>query len=155
MMRTVMQIPVRRCLAFALLGLLACARQGTPDAAYRAFARAASERDADRAWALLSTDTQAWLDRRAKIVSAAVPGVVAPSGRQLLFGDAALATRPLTTTLVLRESRDQAVVEVAEEGGPKREVELIREGGWRVRIPEPTARDDRSAPAGAQPGGLP
>ncbi|OFX23421.1 MAG: hypothetical protein A2V77_00060 [Anaeromyxobacter sp. RBG_16_69_14] len=135
-----MRTPVMRGLALTAFLLLACAREGTgtPDAAYRAFARAASERDADRAWTLLSADTQAWLDRRAKTAAAAAPGVVAGSGRQLLFGDAALATtRPLTTTLVLRESRDEAVVEVAEEGGPKREVVLVREGGWRVRIPDP------------------
>ncbi len=136
MLMPAMRTPVMRGLALAAL-LLACAREGTADAAYRAFARAASERDADRAWALLSADTQAWLDRRAKTAAAAAPGVVAGSGRQLLFGDAALAIRPLTTTLVLRESRDEAVVEVAEEGGPKREVGLVREGGWRVRVPEP------------------
>ncbi len=130
---------VMRGLALIAVLLLACAREGTgtPDATYRAFARAASERDDDRAWALLSADTQAWLDRRAKAAAASAPGVVAASGRQLLFGDAALATRPLATALVLRESRDEAVVEVAEEGGPKREVGLVREGGWRVRIPDP------------------
>lgn len=142
MLMPVMRTPVMRGLpltAFLLIACAACAREGTgtPDATYRAFARAASERDDDRAWALLSADTQAWLDRRAKAVAAAAPGVVAASGRQLLFGDAALATRPLATALVLRESRDQAVVEVAEEGGPKREVGLVREGGWRVRIPDP------------------
>ncbi len=138
MLMPAMRTPVMRGLALAAFLLLACAREGTPDATYRAFARAASERDDDRAWALLSADTQAWLERRAKAAAAAAPGVVAASGRQLLFGDAALATRPLATALVLRESRDQAVVEVAEEeGGPKREVGLVREGGWRVRIPDP------------------
>ncbi len=126
------------CLATVLVALVACApRESTPDAAYRAFARAAAERDADRAWSLLSADTRAWLDGRAKKAAAAAPGVVAPSGRQLLLGDAALASRPLRSTVVVRESRDLAVVEVAEEGGARREVELVRENGWRVRIPEP------------------
>ncbi len=120
------------------LALLACAqRDGAPDLAYRAFVRAVSERDADRAWGMLSTDTQAWLEARARSAAAAAPGVVAPSGRKLLLGDAALAPRPLATAVVLRESRDLALVEAAEEGGARRQVELVREGGWRVRVPEP------------------
>jgi hypothetical protein len=120
------------------MALAACApREGSPEVAYRAFARAVSERDGDRAWELLSSDTRAWLEARAKTAAAAAPGVVPPSGRQLLLGDAALSVRPLASVLVLRESRDRAVVEAAEEGGPKREIELVREGGWRVRIPEP------------------
>jgi hypothetical protein len=123
--------------AFAFL---ACAsRESTPELAYRALAQAVSERDADRAWALLSADTQAWLEARAKAAAAKAPGVVPASGRELLLGDASLAPRPLASVLVLRESRDRAVVEVAEEGGPKREVELVREGTWRVRVPETRA----------------
>jgi len=124
----------------ALALALACAaREPTPDATYRAFARAAGERDAERTWALLSSDTRAWLDARAKAVAAAAPGVVAPAGRQLVLGDAALAHRPLASVLVLRESPERAVVEATEEGGAKREVELVREkrAGWRVRIPPP------------------
>jgi hypothetical protein len=123
------------------LALVACApREGSPELAYRAFVRAVNERDADRAWALLSSESQAWLEARAKSAAVAAPDVVAPSGRQLLIGDAALAPRPLASVLVVRESRDRAVVEAAEEAGPKREVELVREGGWRVRVPEPSAR---------------
>ena len=126
--------------ALAALALVACApREGSPEVAYRAFARAVTERDADRAWGLLSSDTQAWLEARAKSAAAAAPGVVAPSGRQLLIGDAALGPRPLVSVVVLRESRDRAVVEAAEEGGAKREVQLVREGGWRVRVPEPAS----------------
>jgi hypothetical protein len=124
--------------AFALI---ACApREGSPEGTYRAFVRAVSERDADRAWGLLSSDTQAWLEGRAKSAGAAAPGVMAPSGRQLLLGDAALAPRPLASVVVTSASRDRARVEAAEEGGPKREVELVREGGWRVRVPEPAPR---------------
>ena len=122
------------------LALVACApRDGSPEVAYRDFTRAVSEHDGDRAWDLLSSDTRAWLEARAKAAAAAAPGVVAPSGQQLLLGDAALAQRPLASALVVRESRDSAIVEAAEEGGPKREVELVREGGWRVRVPEPSA----------------
>ena len=123
--------------AVALALALSCARELPPAAAYRAFARAAADRDADRAWALLSSDTQAWLDARAKEVAAEAPGVVAPSGRALLLGDAALAARPVASAVVVRESRDLAVLAVQEEGGPKREVEMVRERGWRVRIPPP------------------
>ena len=89
--------------------------------------------------ALLSSDTQAWLDARARTAAAAAPGVVAPSGEQLLIGTAARTSPPVTGTIVLRESRDRAVVEVEEEGGAKREVELVREKGWRVRILPPAA----------------
>ena len=125
-----------------LLALVACApRESSPGVAYRAFARAVSERDPDRAWGLLSSDTQAWLEARARAAAAAAPGVVAPSARQLLLGDAALAPRPLASVVVLRESRDRAIVEAAEDGGAKREVELVREGGWRVRVPEPRPAD--------------
>jgi hypothetical protein len=128
-------------LILAAIALAACApREGSPGAAYRAFVRAVSERDADRAWGILSSDTQAWLEARARSAAAAAPGVVAPSGRQLLLGDAALGPRPLASVVVVRETRDRAVVEVAEEGGAKREVELVREGGWRVRVPEPAPR---------------
>jgi len=128
-----------RLVAAATLALaLACHRAGErPDAAYRAFARAVAERDADRAYALLSSDTQAWLEARAKSAAASAPGVVPPSGRSLLLGDASLAPRSLAEVVVLREARDRAVLSVAEEGGAKGEVELVREGGWRVRIPAP------------------
>jgi hypothetical protein len=132
-------MPRMRLATFLLISLLlACvAREGSPDLACRALARAVAERDSERAWALLSSDTQAWLEARAKKVAAAAPGVVPPSGEQLLLGTASRKSRPIGSVLVLRESRDRAVVEVAEEGGEKHEVELVREGGWRVRIPPP------------------
>jgi hypothetical protein len=117
---------------------MACAPRGdTPVAAYRAFTRAVGERDAAAAWGLLSSDTQAWLEARARRAAALAPGVVTPSARELLIGDRAAAHRPLATVVVLRESRDRAVLEASEEGGLKREVELVREGGWRIRIQEP------------------
>ena len=134
-----------RAVAIASLGVLlaagACApREGTPDSAYRAFARAVAEGDAERAWGLLSEDTQGWLDERARAVAATAPGVIAPSGRQLLLGSASRAVRPVSAAVVVRESRDRAVVEVEAEGGAKATVELVREGGrWRVRL-DPAAR---------------
>ena len=131
----------RRVLAaLALGGALAagCAqREGSPETAYRAFARAAADRDAERVWALLSNDTRAWLDERARAAAARAPGILPASGKQLLLGDAALTARPLAAVVLRRESRDRAVLEVTEEGGAPREVELVREQGWRVRLPAP------------------
>ena len=131
----------RRALAaLALAAALAagCARrEGSPETAYRAFARAAADRDAERVWALLSTDTRAWLDERARGAAARAPGIVPASGKQLLLGDAALTVRPLGAVVLRRESRDRAILEVTEEGGAAREVELVREQGWRVRLPAP------------------
>lgn len=132
---------MRFAFAVVLASALACAaREGSPDVAYRAFARAVADRDADRAWSLLSSDTQAWLEARAKAVAAAAPGVVQPSGRQLLLGTAARSGRPLANVVVIRESRDRAIVEVEEEGGARHQVEMVRESGWRVRVPPPEPR---------------
>lgn len=119
---------------------LACAAgEQSPDAAYRAFVRAVAERDGGRAWALLSSDTRAWLDARARAAAASAPGVVEPSGEQLLIGTAVRGSPVVNNVVVLRESRDRAVVEVEEEGGARRPVELVREEGWRVRIPPPAS----------------
>jgi len=123
----------------ALLSLSCSPREGVPFRAYRDFAEAVSEREADRAFALLSSDTQAWLRERARLAAGTAPGVVSPSAQQLLIGTAALASRPLASVVLLRESGSRAVVEAWEEGGPKREVELVREKGWRVRIPRPSS----------------
>jgi hypothetical protein len=133
--------PGRRRASLALLVSLACAR-GTPppDAVYRAFARAVEERDAKAAFALLSSDTRAWLDERARRAAEAAPGVVPASGEKLLLGEGALVARPLASVVVVRESLDEAVLRVTEEGGAPRDVELVREKGWRVRLPDPGAR---------------
>ena len=131
-----MRLP-RALIACALLGAACAAREEAPDTVVRAFARAVVDHDEDRAWALLSSDTRQWLDARAQAVAAAAPGVIAPSGAQLLLGNAARSSRPPKNVVVVRESRDRAVVEVEEESGVKRRVELVREQGWRVRIPPP------------------
>ena len=113
----------------------ACARPEAPDAAYRALAAAARARDADRAWSLLSSSTQAWLDARAKAAAARAPGVVAPSGKELLLAGGA-PVRPPRSIVVLRESADRAVLQVGDEEGPAHEVTMVREGRWRVELPE-------------------
>jgi hypothetical protein len=127
----------RRALLLALLALSCSSGADRPDAAYRAFVGAVADRDAERAFALLSSDTRAWLEARARAAAEAAPGVVAPSGRQLLLGDGSVAPRALAEVLVVREARDLAVVKASEEGGAAREVELVRERGWRVRIADP------------------
>ncbi len=123
--------------AAALAALPACRRDVSPADRYRAFAEAARDGKADEVWGMLSERSQAELDRRAKALAAkAPPGVLASSGRAMVLGDlSALAPRP-TSIVVVRESRDAAVVSVEAEGQPTREVSLVREGGvWRVVVP--------------------
>jgi hypothetical protein len=131
----------RRALALlaatTLAALPGCRREVGPADRYRAFALAAREGRADEVWAMLSERSRAELDRRAQALAAkAPPGVLAGSGRATVLGDlAALAPRP-GSIVVVRESRDAAVLAVEAEGQPAREVTLVREGGvWRVVVP--------------------
>ncbi len=130
---------MRRLAPMALaLSLSACARDPGPEAAYRSLAKAVAERDADKAWSLLSLDSQKRLDALAREAAARAPGVVAPGGRQLLLGDAALASRPLARVEVASQDRDRAVLRVEEAGRPPRQVSMVREGrAWRVELPPP------------------
>ncbi len=123
--------------AAALAALPACRREAGPADRYRAFAAAARDGKADEVWGMLSERSRAELDRRAKDLAArAPPGVLAASGRGVVLGDLAAATPPPTSIVVVRESRDAAVLAVEVEGGPAREVTLVREGGvWRVVVP--------------------
>ena len=123
--------------ALALAAPIACRRDVSPADRYRAFADAARDGKADEVWGMLSERSRAELDRRAKALAAkASPGVLAASGRAMVLGDlSALAPRP-TSVVVVRESRDAALVAVEAEGQPTREVTLAREGGvWRVVVP--------------------
>lgn len=130
-------------LAFALGG---CSRDLGPEASYRALARAVAERDADKAWSLLSSGSQKRLDALAREAAARAPGVVPASGRQLLLGDASLASRKIASLELVDSSGDRALLRVAAEGLPPREVQLVREGGrWRVELPEPDSAGARGA----------
>ena len=121
-----------------LLSLAACAREPGPEAAYRSLARAVAERDADKAWSLLSQGSQRRLDALAREAASRAPGVVSPSGRQLLLGDASLSVRPLSRVEVAREEGDRVVLRVEEQGEGPREVTMVREGqGWRLELPPP------------------
>ncbi len=131
-----MLLGVRVFCTVALLALLwGCAREQPPDAAYRALVKAVADGDADKAWSLLSRASQKRLDAKARAASARAPGVVGASGRQLLVGDAARLSRPVSSIVVVRESADRAVLKVEAEGAPPVEVTLVREGGWRVELP--------------------
>ncbi len=124
-----------------LLATAGCRRTSGPAETYRAFAAAARSRDpdaADRVWAMLSARSREALDARAKELSGNAPaGVVAASGKDLVLGNLAVRAARLRSVVVLRESRDAAVVAVEEEGrSGAREVSLVREGGvWRVVLP--------------------
>lgn len=123
--------------AAAMAALPACRRDAAPADRYRAFAAAVRQGKADEVWSMLSEASRAELDRRAKDLAAKAPaGVLSASGRALVLGDlSALAPRP-TAVVVVRESRDAAVLAVETEGQPAREVALVREGGvWRVVVP--------------------
>jgi hypothetical protein len=128
-------------LAVALAAATACRRSPGPADTYRAFAAAAHSRDPgaeERVWAMLSERSRAALDARAKEVAAAAPpGVVPASGKELVLGNLAFRAPRLRSVVVVRESREAAVVAVEEEGRPgTREVSLVREGGvWRVVLP--------------------
>ncbi len=128
---------VPRLLALALLlAPLGCRRDEGPAERYAAFAAAAREGDGDAVWSMLSERSRAALDAQARTLAARAPGVVAPSPRQLVLGDLAPGARRQRSVVVVRESRDAAVVAVEVEGAPAREVNLVREGGaWRVVVP--------------------
>ncbi len=127
-----------RLLALALLLAQAgCRRDVGPAERYAAFAAAARQGDADEVWSMLSSRSREALDERARALAGkAPPGVVAAAGRQLVLGDLAPRARRPRSVVVVRESRDAAVVAVDVEGEPTREVSLVREGGlWRVVVP--------------------
>jgi hypothetical protein len=129
--------PALGAVAVALLAVLpACQRDLPPDATYRALVRAIADRDEAAAWNLLSAATQKRLDDRARVAAAAAPGVVPPSGRAMLVGDAGLGVRPPTSITGVSEAPGRAVLRVEAPGSPAEDVVLVREGGgWRVDLP--------------------
>jgi hypothetical protein len=132
---------MRRALSAIAILLLAaggCRRPAGPAETYRAFAAAARAGDSAAVWNLLSVRSREVLDARAKELSKQAPeGVVPASGKDLVVGDLAARAPRATSVVVLRESRDAAVVAVEVEGGSgAREVSLVREDGvWRVVVP--------------------
>jgi hypothetical protein len=128
-------------LAAALLATAGCRRTAGPAETYRAFAAAARSRSPDApdaVWSMLSARSREVLDVRAKEIAARAPaGIVPPAGKDLVLGNLALRAPRIRSTVVVRESRDAAVVSVEEEGvAGAREVSLVREAGvWRVVLP--------------------
>lgn len=135
---------MRRALPLAALAALAflapgCLRDGGPESAYRSLAQAISQRDGELAFSLLSAGSQRWLEGQARRAAAAAPGVLAPSAKELLVGDAALGVRPASAVTVASRSEDRAVLRVEPAGGgAARAVLVVREGGhWKVELPLP------------------
>jgi hypothetical protein len=128
---------VRRLLALALLlSPAGCRREAGPAERYAAFAAAARDGDAEAVWSMLSGGSRAAFQARARALAERAPGVVAPTARQLVLGDLAPRARRPRSVVVVRESREAAVVAVEVEGSAAREVSLVREGGlWRVVVP--------------------
>jgi hypothetical protein len=130
-------MPVRLLALALLLAAAGCRRDVGPAERYAAFATAAREGNAEAVWSMLSQASKDAVEARARALAGQAPGgVVATSGRQLVLGDLApRAPRP-RSVVVVRESRDAAVVAVEVEGQGTREVSLVREGGvWRVVVP--------------------
>lgn len=118
------------------LAIPGCQRDLPPDAAYRALVRAMSERDEEAAWDLLSSATRSRLEARARAAASAAPGVVPPSARAQLAGDAPLAVLPPTSIVVTELGPERAVLRVEAPGAEPGQVVLVRErGGWRVDLP--------------------
>jgi hypothetical protein len=131
---------LRALAAAAVLALLipACRRAPGPEETYRAFVRAARAGDAATVWSLLAERSRAELDTRARALAADAPAAVRrATGQDLVLGDLAPSAPPIEKTIVLRESRDAAVVAVTVTGGgAPQEISLVREGGaWRVVLP--------------------
>jgi hypothetical protein len=102
------------------------------------FAAAARAGESGTVWQMLSQDSRALLDARAKDLAArAAPGMLPESGREIVLGDLSPAAAKIESVVVLRESRDRAVVAVKTAGGgDAEEVTLVREeGSWRVVLP--------------------
>ena len=121
-----------------LLASTGCRRDVGPAERYAAFSAAARDGDADAVWSMLSKSSREALETRARALAGRVPpGVVVASGRQLVLGDLAPRARRPRSVVVVRESRDAAVVAAEVEGQQgAREVRLVREGGvWRVVVP--------------------
>ncbi len=121
----------------AAAALAACRRPEGPAESYRAFAAAARAGDAAAVWGMLSERSRKALDARARALAGAAPTALASaSGKDLVLGDLAPAAPRPRSVVVVRESRDAAVVAVEVDGAAPREVTLLREGGvWRVDVP--------------------
>jgi hypothetical protein len=127
-------------LGLALGAAAGCRRQTGPAETYRTFAAAARSRGpeaADVVWGMLASRSREALDARAKELAARAPaGIVPPSGKDLVLGNLAGEAPRVRSAVVVRESRDAAVIAVEEEGRTgAREVSLVREAGvWRVVV---------------------
>ncbi|HVO20606.1 MAG TPA: hypothetical protein VMU15_15210 [Anaeromyxobacter sp.] len=123
--------------ALAALGAAGCRAPEGPAERYRRFAEAARGGRAAEVWAMLSQGSRRALSQEGEGLAGKVPNpAVDLSGPELVLGDLAPTAPRVKSVTVVRESGDQAVVAVEDEGGARGEVTLVREGGeWRVRLP--------------------
>jgi len=129
-------------LALALAALAALAAAGCrapegPAERYRRFAEAARGGRAGEVWAMLSQGSRRALSQEGKGLAGKAPSAsVDLSGPELVLGDLAPTAPRVKSVSVVRESGDEAVVAVVDEGGVRGEVTMVREGGeWRVQLP--------------------
>ena len=106
-----------------------------PETAYRAFAQAANTGNAPAAWALLSKESQAELDRRAAAVAAVQTGGRPVDGKTMAFGEPLLAPRDIKSVTVTLEGKDRARLVVTDSAGESQPIVTVFEDGlWRVDL---------------------
>jgi hypothetical protein len=106
-----------------------------PEATYRAFAQAANRGDANTAWSLLSKESQAELDREAKAIAAAQPGMKAPDAKILAFGEPLTARPEIKSISVTEDGKGHANLAVTDSGGATHPiVAVLEDGRWRIDL---------------------
>lgn len=123
-------------LLFSLTGLSACKERG-PKQSFRAFYAAVAKSDGDRAWSLLSHETQQAIQ---KFIDASTEaGVEAPSPQKMLVkGGYLRAVREIAEIEIINQARGRATLKVTDETGETQLVSLIKEGeDWRLLLPIP------------------
>lgn len=120
------------------LSLVGCNRPtwSTPDRAYASVARAAQKGEYDTAWSGLSDASRKGLEERSKRLAAAAGGALEDDPRALFFASSP-PPPPVGEIKVVRQEEAVALLAVAAEGAPPREVRMVKEaGGWKLDMSE-------------------
>ncbi len=128
--------PPPRSLWVVLVALAAChpGPAPAPEAAYRAFVTAYAKGDADAAWALVSSGTQAALTRAAQ-EAAAAEHVKPPKDGELLMFQGDVLPQKIKDVSVGEKRGDRVELAVTDDAGGQEKVSLVREQGkWRVDL---------------------
>ncbi len=123
----------QRVALLACLILSGCKGETTPEDAYRTFAAALANRDGDKAFSMLSQESQEKLTKLAQEASAkAQGGVPADPRRMIVSGDP--AAKAIKEVKVVSRGQGSAVISVDDGSGPK-PVKMVREGlRWKVSL---------------------